>query len=75
MNREKAETALQIIAEKEGVSVQEVRLRIQEAIDMAIANPDPFIRKFWESIPHQGERPSFEEVICFLSDEWYSYLS
>lgn len=66
MTRRKAEEILCTVAEKEGVSVGEVRGKIQEAIDMGMTNPDPQIKSFWQSIPRQGARPTPEEVIRFL---------
>lgn len=68
MNRKKAERALQILAAKDGVSVGYVRTKIQNAIDIGMANPDPHIRAYWEAIPHHGERPTPEDVICFFAE-------
>ena len=66
MDRKKAEKALRAIAAREGVAVGYIRLKIQEAIDAAMANPDPHIREFWDTIPRQGTRLSPEDVICFM---------
>ncbi len=68
MNRIKAERALQILAAKDGVSVGYVRAKIQDAIDIGMANPDPHIRAYWKAIPHHGERPTPEDVICFIAE-------
>ncbi len=68
MNRIKAERALQILAAKDGVSVGYVRAKIQTAIDIGTANPDPHIRAYWKAIPRHGERLTPEDVICFISE-------
>ena len=68
MNRKKAEKALKVLAERDGVTVDYVRKKIQEAIDIGMADPHPLRNKFWTTIPHKGDRPSPEDVICFLAD-------
>ncbi len=64
LNREKAKKAFTIIAKRDGVSVGHVRAEIQRAIDAGMANPDPRVQAFWKAVPHTGERPSPEDVIC-----------
>lgn len=66
MTLKQAKEILRAVAAKKGVGVGEVRKNIQKAIDLGMANPDPQIKNFWESVPHRGARPSPEEVIRFL---------
>lgn len=68
MNKKKVERALKKLAERERVTVGYIRSKIQEAIDIGMADPDPNIRAFWEAIPYQGERPTPEDVIGFIGE-------
>ncbi len=68
MDRKKAERALRELALREGVSVDHIRKKIQEAIDLAMADPHPQRKMFWAAIPHQGPRPSPEDLLCFLGE-------
>lgn len=61
-----SKNVLEIVAEKEGVSVEEVRREIQLAIDDAMKNPDPKIQEQWRRIPKKGKKPTPEEVIEFI---------
>lgn len=63
----KPQNALEIIAAKEGISVEEVRREIQFAIDEAMKNPDPKVQAEWRKIPKKGKKPTPEEVIEFVS--------
>ncbi|MGC4018691.1 MAG: hypothetical protein QM793_05320 [Muricomes sp.] len=69
MKQKKAEKMLRTMAAREGVSVHTVRAQIQKAIDIGMSDPDPLVKAFWDNIPHKGERPSPEEVICFLGEK------
>ena len=70
MSNQKAEIlakkALESVAKKNGVSVEEVRREIEIVIAAAKANSDPEIQAFWISIPHKGEIPTPEEVNLHL---------
>ncbi len=63
----KPQNALEIIAAKEGISLEEVRREIQLAIDDAMKNPDPKVQAEWRKIPKKGKKPTPEEVIEFVS--------
>ena len=66
---DKIKRSLASVAKQNGVSVDEVKREIQKAIDIGMANPDPKIKVFWNSIPRSGERPTLEEVISFFAKE------
>lgn len=66
MNIKDAKEILKTITEKEGTTVEHVRLEIQRAIDIGFENPNPQIKSYWQSVPHKAERPTPEEVICFI---------
>lgn len=61
--------AIKRTAQQYGVSVEEVRRDIQEAIDIAMSNPDPKIRAFWAKFPFKGKKPAPEEFIAFMTKE------
>ena len=63
----KANKALQVIALKHGVSVEEIRKEIQFAIDEGMKNSNPQIQAYWNSIPCRGNKPTPEEVITDLA--------
>lgn len=63
----KPQNALEIVAAKEGISVEEVRREVQLAIDEAMKNPDPKIQAEWRKIPKKGKKPTPEEVVEFFS--------
>jgi len=65
--QEKNPAALQEIAEKEGVSVAEVRQEMGFAITAARENPDPMIQALWQSVPRKGDEPTPEEVIAYIA--------
>ena len=67
MNKKKIERSLKKVAEKYGVSVEEVRRDISFAASTAKENPDPKIQAFWDSIPSKGEKPTPEEVIAHIA--------
>ncbi len=67
VDRKKVEETLRKLAAQEGRSVEAIRADIQEAIDAAYDNPEPKYRKEWEKVPFEGERPTAEDVILYIS--------
>ena len=55
------------IAEKYGTTPQEVRLSMQQALDVGRNNPDSAIQSTWNSIPSRGKTSTLDEVIAFLA--------
>lgn len=55
-----------LIAKKEGVSVEEVRSEMEVAIAVARMNKNPAIQELWRTIPCKDEIPTPEEVIAFV---------
>lgn len=51
------------IAKENHTTPEDVYREMQIAIDAAYDNPDPKVRKNWETIPFKGDRPTPEEVI------------
>ncbi|MHB8061773.1 MAG: hypothetical protein ACYDG2_03930 [Ruminiclostridium sp.] len=60
---------MRVLAARDGVSVGYVRTEIQTAIDAGMANPDPRIQAFWKAVPHNGERLTPEDFICFITEK------
>ena len=57
---------LKRIAAENNTTPEDVYHEMQIAIDAAYDNPDPEIRRNWESIHFAGERPTPEDVIFSL---------
>jgi len=68
MKLEHARKAIQELAKKEGVSEETIRFEIERVISNAQLNADPQIQAFWEAVPHEGEKPSPEEVIAYIAN-------
>ena len=67
MTNSKAQKLFEQVALKNGVSVAEVRKEIEIAIDEAMTNPDPAVKKEWENFKFKGEKPTPEEFIVYMS--------
>ena len=65
-NFEKANNAVQKIAEKENISVEEVRREMKLAITEGLRSADPDVREMWKMIPCKGDTPEPEEVITWV---------
>ncbi len=59
--------ALQAIADREGISVSEVRKEIQSAIDEGMKSTDKSVQEYWSKIPRKGVKPTPEEVINYIT--------
>lgn len=59
--------ALQAIADREGVSISEVRKEIQAAIDEGMKSTDKSVQEYWSKIPRKGMKPTPEEVINYIA--------
>lgn len=64
----KANRAVKEIAEKENISVDEVRREMQLAIAEGLQSADPAVREMWKTIPCKGETPEPEEVIAWVAE-------
>lgn len=57
------------IAEREHVTVQEVRDEMQAAIEEAQQSSDPAIQALWASIPRKGTALTLEEFISYMANK------
>lgn len=73
MDKSQVTKAFEKIAQKEGISVSEVRREIQIAIDDAIKSDDPAIQAFWKKMKCSNGKPTPEEVVIFLAKQVKSY--
>ncbi len=66
MEKSRAFKAFMNIAERDGISVEEVKQGIQMAIDAAMENPDPQVRRQWEELNFQNKKPTPEEFVAAI---------
>jgi len=59
--------AIKETAQKNGISVTEVRREIKLAINAAMLNPDPAARAFWDKYILNGNKPTPEEFIVYVA--------
>ena len=52
---------LEIIAEKEEITKEEVQQEIGRAVSIALKSPDPQMQRFWTDFPCENETPTIEE--------------
>jgi len=69
MRKSKGFKAIEAVAAKHGISVEECRMEISLAIDVAMSNPDPAVRAYWAGVPRKGDRPTPEEFIVYVAEK------
>ena len=65
----KAAAAVNIIAEKESLSVEDVRIEMMAAIAEGMSSSDPVVKEMWNNVPCKGEVPEPEELIAWLTEQ------
>lgn len=60
--------AIRQVARKNGVSPEEVRREIEQALSEGMRSPDPRVQAFWRQIPSRTGIPTVEEVVRFLAE-------
>lgn len=66
MQKKKLDAILKRIAISHGVTVQEVRKEIQEAMEAGQRSEDSKVREIWDKIPQKGQELTLEEFLDFL---------
>ena len=61
---------LEIIAEKEGITKEEVQQEIGRAVSIALKSPDPKMQRFWTDFPCENDTPTIEEIIYHLAEKF-----
>lgn len=59
-----------IIAEKEGITKEEVQQEIGRAVSIALKSPDPKMQRFWTDFPCENDTPTIEEIIYHLAEKF-----
>lgn len=67
ITKERAEQIYQRVAVQHHTSVDNVKKEIKLAMIAGMCSQDPEIQKEWNEIPHDGEVPTPEELLIFLS--------
>lgn len=67
----KTNKILKKVAQKNCVSIMEVKREIQAALDEGMRSSDPKVLDYWKSIPCKGEKPTIDEVITYLTKKSY----
>ena len=57
------------IAMANGHSSLEIREKMQQAMEDALANPDPAVQAMWATIPKGGTKPTLEEFMDYLIEK------
>lgn len=63
--RDMLSSVIEVIAKREGISTQEIRAAMQEAIQEGFNNPNPIVHSRWEEISNEGSVPNPETVILW----------
>lgn len=61
---------LEIIAEKKGITKEEVQQEIGRAVSIALKSPDPQMQRFWTDFPCENDTPTIEEIIYHLAEKF-----
>lgn len=63
MKRNLQRTTLEMVAYREGISEEEVRFEIMQAIRMGVMSVNPSARAFWSQFSYEAGLPTPEEVL------------
>lgn len=66
---EEPKTIFEYLAQKQNITVEEMRAIIAARIEAGMNDPDPVKRASWEEIPRAGEIPTPEEWLRYAV-EW-----
>ena len=65
---ENIESILNIVAEQNGVTGEEVKREIQAIIDELYESDDPAIKAKWHCMTVNGQKPSIEQLIIYCAN-------
>jgi len=66
VNEEKFEWVLEVIAQHNGITKEQARKEMQEAMEEGMRCPDPDVQQRWAQIPKQGEKVTLEEFVEYI---------
>ncbi|MDD4494634.1 MAG: hypothetical protein PHV32_09880 [Eubacteriales bacterium] len=75
MKKSKGIKAIEQVAKSKGISVEDVRREIEVAIDIAMHNPDSEAQTFWSNYIQTGLKPTPEEFIVSMANNFMSEKS
>ena len=61
----RAKRAITIMAKRNGVSEEQIRAELKEAIDISFCCTDPLVRAQWSEFEYAGSEPTPEEFITW----------
>lgn len=64
-----AEKAIAKIAIRERKPVSEIKKEMKKAMFVGLCSQDPTVQAYWRQIPCEGDVPTPEELIIFVSNE------
>ena len=64
-----AENAIAKIAIRERKPVSEIKKEMEKAMFVGLCSQDPTVQAYWRQIPCEGDVPTPEELIIFVSNE------
>lgn len=67
MTKERAEKIYQQVAIENNTTIEKVKKEIKLAMLAGMCNQDTAVQKRWNEIPHDGEVPTPEELLIYLS--------
>ncbi len=67
--KSKFKMILKVIAEKEGISMEEVYHEMQAAIDAGFSSSDPAVQAAWRKVPMLCGKPRPEDVIAYSAGQ------
>ena len=69
MQKKKFDIILEQIAQINQVSTNEIRTKMQLAMESALKDPSPEVQSMWNSIPRTGDSLTLEEFMDYLFDQ------
>lgn len=67
MTKQRAEKIYQQVALQNHTTVEKVKKEIKLAMLVGMCNQNPAVQKKWHEIPHDGEVPTPDELLIYLS--------
>ena len=64
---EQAKKTINTLAKKHGVSEETIRKEMMTAMRSGMENPDPAVRKEWQSVAWRGAEPTVEEFVAWMT--------
>ena len=61
---------LEIIAEKEGITKEEVKQEIGPTVSIGLTSSDLQMQRFWTDFTCESETPTIEEIIYNLAEKF-----